>query len=104
MFIGWRNVDNVYTTRFEKLVGPKGGGTKQEQDEEIKRIANFFNIQLSQTKLRYITNNLFGVGKTFRQGKMGAWKSHFTKEQKDTFKKVAGQLLIDLGYERNFDW
>lgn len=29
---------------------------------------------------------------------------YFSAEHKDTFKEVAGQLLIDLGYEQDFDW
>ncbi len=42
--------------------------------------------------------------KTFRKGVSGEWQRYFTKEQKRTFKDVAGQYLIDLGYERDFDW
>lgn len=41
---------------------------------------------------------------TFRKGQTGGWKKHFTSDQKKLFKKVAGQLLIDLGYEKDFNW
>ena len=41
---------------------------------------------------------------TFRRGKIGSWRDHFTAEHKRTFKEVAGDLLIQLGYEQDFDW
>ncbi|MDD2923479.1 MAG: sulfotransferase domain-containing protein [Anaerolineales bacterium] len=41
---------------------------------------------------------------TFRSGKTGGWKSHFTEEHKNLFKDVAGDLLAKLGYEENNDW
>jgi hypothetical protein len=42
--------------------------------------------------------------KTFRKGTGGEWKEYFTKEHKKSFKDIAGQILIDLGYEKDFDW
>jgi hypothetical protein len=41
---------------------------------------------------------------TFRAGKTGGWKEHFTPEHKAIFKDVAGDLLVRLGYEQNNDW
>jgi hypothetical protein len=42
--------------------------------------------------------------RTFRSGKTGGWREHFTQEHKDLFKDVAGDLLVRLGYEKNNDW
>jgi len=41
---------------------------------------------------------------TFRSGKTGEWKKHFTPEHKKLFKDVAGDLLIKLGYEKDKGW
>jgi hypothetical protein len=41
---------------------------------------------------------------TFRSGKTGGWREHFTYEHKKLFKDVAGDLLVRLGYEKNNDW
>ena len=35
---------------------------------------------------------------------IGQWKEYFTEKHKKEFKKEAGKLLIDLGYEEDFDW
>ncbi len=41
---------------------------------------------------------------TFRSGKTGGWREHFTEEHKSLFKDVAGDLLVKLGYEKTNDW
>jgi len=41
---------------------------------------------------------------TFRSGRTGGWKEHFTEAHKNLFKEVAGDLLVRLGYEKNDDW
>ncbi len=42
--------------------------------------------------------------RTFRSGKTGGWKDHFTDEHKRLFKEVAGDLLVRLRYEPSNDW
>jgi len=42
--------------------------------------------------------------RTFRSGKAGGWREHFAPEHKRLFLDVAGDLLIQLGYEKNNDW
>lgn len=42
--------------------------------------------------------------KTFRSGKTGGWREHFTDTHKTLFKDVAGDLLVQLGYEKNNEW
>lgn len=41
---------------------------------------------------------------TFRQGKSGGWKTQFSPEHKALFKQIAGEMLIELGYEKDLDW
>jgi len=39
-----------------------------------------------------------------RAGKTGDWERYFEEPHKDLIKRVAGQALIDLGYENDLDW
>jgi hypothetical protein len=41
---------------------------------------------------------------TFRKGQPGNWREHFTPANKALFKDVAGDLLIHLGYEQDYNW
>jgi hypothetical protein len=40
----------------------------------------------------------------WRKGVSGDWKNHFTNEDKQQFKSIAGELLVELGYEQGTDW
>jgi hypothetical protein len=39
-----------------------------------------------------------------RKGISGDWRNKFTPEHKARFKAIAGELLIELGYERDMNW
>jgi len=39
-----------------------------------------------------------------RKGVVGDWRNHFGEEEKETFKRIAGDILIALGYEQDNDW
>jgi hypothetical protein len=41
---------------------------------------------------------------TFRKGKSGDWKQHFSEDNKRLFKVKAGDVLIRLGYEKDNEW
>jgi hypothetical protein len=39
-----------------------------------------------------------------RKGVVGDWRNHFGDEDKAVFKRIAGDLLVSLGYEEGMDW
>jgi len=102
--INWASEKNVCAIKFENLVGAKGNGSQQLQEMEIKKICNFLNINPTKESFDRCINNLFGSSFTFRNGKIGDWKNYFSNEQKKLFKKIGGNLLIKLGYEKNLNW
>lgn len=104
LYLGWCDLSGIYVTSFEKLVGSKGGGNDSVQYQELQNIALHCDMPLSHEGLLAIQESLFGGTDTFRSGQIGEWKSHFTEQDKEMFKKNAGQLLIDLGYEQDFNW
>ncbi len=103
--IPWLKVPLNYTTRFERLVGAQGGGSEEAQHAEIAAITRHVGLALSAEQIREVAAKLFGQGsKTFRRGQIGSWREHFKAEHKEAFKRVAGQSLIELGYERDLNW
>ncbi|MFQ5570302.1 MAG: sulfotransferase domain-containing protein [Rhodothermales bacterium] len=40
----------------------------------------------------------------YRKAIVGDWENYFSKSIKDLFKEKFGHVLIDTGYESNFDW
>lgn len=103
--------------RYENLVGPRGGGTEKSQREELQKIVEFLNLQVSFLEIMDIAERLYGddvnpFGKegfgnfksTFNQGQIGKWQEVFTEEHKEVFKQKFGHVLIDLGYEQDNSW
>jgi sulfotransferase 6B1 len=103
-FTPWIKHPRFYTVKFERLVGKEGSGSKRKQLQEISNIARHINLNLSDARANYCVKHLFGDTITFRKGQIGSWKKYFKPEHKRLFKEVAGQLLIDLGYEKDFNW
>jgi hypothetical protein len=100
----WSSQPFNYTTRFEQLVGPVGGGTREAQVRELEAIAEHLGARLSRRRLESIADGLFGGTPTFSRGAIGAWHEVFTPEHKQLAKELLGELLIKLGYERDWDW
>ena len=106
----WFDRPKICIIRFEEMIGPQGGGTIEQQRETINKIIDYLNVSLTEDERESFTNSLFGVDPeskrytTFREGKIGSWKHYFTEEHKAAFKKVTGDLLIQLGYEYDSNW
>ena len=103
-YLPWQDYPFIYVAHFEKLVGSKGGGSLEDQIAEISGIALHVGLEKSDEEIMSVAQNLFGGTSTFNKGQIGSWKEFFSEEHKEAFKAIAGQLLIDLGYESGFDW
>lgn len=100
----WERYPQVLMVYFENLVGEKGGGSREMQLDEIRRIAEHLEVELSPERLEEIADNLFGGTSTFMSGQIGTWRQYFGPEHVDLIKKSCGNTLIRLGYERDKDW
>lgn len=100
----WMQDPLVLVVRFEDLVGPLGGGSKERQIHTLQKLAEHLGLSLEDHEIEEIANDLFGDTVTFHKGQIGAWRSQLTPKQKDLFKSVMGKDLIELGYEQNYQW
>lgn len=92
--------NRIFTTRFESLVGPHGGGSTEAQVNEILNLAAFLKVPLSNERAIAIANEAWGGTKTFRQGeKIGAWKRYFSPLHQQAYEQLYTPMLIELGYE-----
>lgn len=97
-YLKWQQYDFVYTTYFELLVGPKGGGTKEQQVNEIMNISNHINKPVDLDVANEIADKLFGGTSTFKKGEIGNWRFIFSKNQKMKFHAKEKAMIIQLGY------
>ena len=94
---------HVMCIRFEDLIDDRDVTLSSMLDEVEK---TGYKIPTPREKALSILVEAIQPKKshTFRSGKTGGWKQHFTAEHKELFKDVAGDLLVRLGYEQNNNW
>jgi len=99
----WREQPHVMCIRFEDLIDNRAA-TLDAMLDEVESIG--YKIPTPREKALSILVKAIQPRKshTFRAGKTGGWREHFTEEHKNLFKDVTGDLLVKLGYEKNEDW
>ena len=101
----YQSPDFVHIVRFENLVGAEGGGCNELKLLEMRLLAQFLEVNLSDEQIHKRSQNIFGQDPTtFRKGKMGQWKKTFKQVHCNAFKDVFGKELIELGYETDLNW
>ena len=107
---GWVTDDSACAVKFEELVGERGGGSEEKRLYLVEQILDYLDINLSANQIKsqfasYALNP--EESHTFRKGgkgSIGAWKTSFNDVHKQAFKLVAGDTLVNLGYESNLEW
>lgn len=96
--------DFVYVTSYEKLAGAYSGGSSDVQVRELKNIARHIGIDLSHERALELSEQTHGEIDPNGRKRIGSWRRYFKPHHVEEFKDVAGDLLIDLGYEKNSSW
>ena len=99
----WLEQKHVICIRFEDLINNRDA-TLNAMLDEVQSTG--YKIPTAREQALAILVDAIQPRKshTFRSGKTGGWREHFTNEHKKLFKDVAGDLLVRLGYETNNDW
>jgi hypothetical protein len=104
---GWSKAD-VLQVRYEELLADTAG--------QLRRILDSFGLDASdeqiaaaiqantKEKFREKLSKAFEHNTFVRKGVAGDWLNHFTQEHKETFNRIAGQALTQLGYEPDGSW
>lgn len=101
----WKNRADVLVYSFEDIVGEPGNGDAYRQEESVKRLAAELGVAFTPELYATIKEELFGnrlgpqVSGTFRSGKIGNWKAHFTAEHLQLFEKNWQHYNRALGYK-----
>lgn len=101
----WIDESSICAVTFEELVK-----SEPSQNQAMLKIINFLWEDLSSlnlTKMDILAKMKQNIRQetsgTFRKGAIGDWRNEFTADCKQAFKSVAGDLLIRLGYEKDYN-
>ena len=96
------NKSNYLEFKYEDLIN--------SQEETIRYVLDFLGEPFDNTILDYHKHeHSFGPSTDKPQTgiyktALGRWKNEFSPEDAQLFDLIAGQMLIELGYEENNDW
>jgi hypothetical protein len=101
--LGWLDQPEILCLRFEELRG--------NQEHAFSLILDYLEGQgfqpgVTRREATQALNEAVQPKKsgTFRSGKVGEWRQHFTQKNVDFFKQSTGDLLVKLGYEDDDTW
>ena len=101
----WRNSDNYIEIKYEDLINKTLSTMKRvfsfiglEMVSEEK-LLNFYKFEKDERHLQNIE-----VGMPIYNKTIDRWRNDMSLKEKDLFKRKAGELLIELGYEKDLDW
>ncbi|MGE5223606.1 MAG: hypothetical protein ACM3PY_14305 [Omnitrophica WOR_2 bacterium] len=102
-FLDWMACPWVCTLRFEDFITRRDQAIAAMLDYAVGR-----GFRLSIPRQAAVDQLAAAIDPkrsyTFRSGKVGEWRTHFTESHKRQFKQVAGDLLVRLGYEQDSGW
>jgi hypothetical protein len=101
-YLKWLDQPAVMKIHFENLINDRAATLNRIIDHFLVRVPLHAHRQLIVESLESSINP--SRSPTFRSGKTGEWKKHFTLQHKKIFKEVAGDLLVKLEFEENNDW
>ncbi len=101
--------DNYHEVRYEellanpvdetrRLLGFLGADAGEEAARRCVEAASFEQLSGGRAQGEEDSSSFY------RKGVAGDWKNNFTEEDKEVFKREAGETLIRLGYEKDLDW
>ena len=105
-YSGWLSDPYAIALRFEDLV-TEGFG------DAVWRIGSCYHERKGSRLDAGARDNLVAGARgavnptrshTYRRGVVGGWRDVFSGEHKAAMKEIAGELLLELGYETGMDW
>jgi hypothetical protein len=121
-YVSWiKNWKTLAEEHPEKYLLIKYEDIKKDTKKIFRQILDFYEFKLEDSQIdRFLANSKgkgkfknnneaamilpFALSSNFRSGKSGHWKEELTESQIEKCKEYMGDILIELGYEKNLDW
>ncbi|MEV4752927.1 hypothetical protein AB0K21_41840 [Streptosporangium sp. NPDC049248] len=91
------NHPKVCKVRYEDLVGPQGGGSRERQLDAVNRVLRHLG---SDRDAEEVAGRVYNPDSwSFYKGRSGGWQERFTARNLARFNEQFGDLLEQYGYE-----
>jgi hypothetical protein len=102
-YLGWLDKPEIMVLRFEDFMADRNAVLRRIMDHAIER---GLPITMDLNKAAEMIETRLDPSRspTFRRGEAGAWRESFNVDNTKLFKEIAGDLLVQLGYEQDLSW
>jgi hypothetical protein len=91
------NHPKVCKVRYEDLVGPQGGGSRERQIDAVSRVLRHIG---SDRDAEAVADRVYNPDSwSFYKGRSGGWQERFTPRNLARFTEQFGDILEQYGYE-----
>ncbi len=95
----WIESESVQLLQFEKLVGEKGGGSNEQQQQTLEVLCD--TLAIDRSGIERVMSELHGPGRpTFRKGKIDSWEEETPAELHDVINEELSDILPAWGYTK----
>jgi hypothetical protein len=102
-YLGWMGCPQVQVLRYEDFLADRSEALGQVYEHALRR--GLPELTSREEAIRMLESSIDPQrSPTFRSGKAGGWRTQFSPQNKQLFKDIAGELLVQLGYEPDLDW
>ena len=102
-YLGWMDLSEPLALRYEDFLADRQTALGRVYDHAVQR--GLPELVSREEAVHFLETSIDPQrSPTFRSGKAGGWRTHFNPDNTQLFKDIAGDLLIKLGYEDNYDW
>lgn len=103
LYQGWMDRPQVLVLRYEDFILERHATLGRVVDHFLKRV-DTLPLNRDQIIAALEANIDSHPTSATRPGRIGEWQKYFKPEHKQMFKDVAGDLLVQLGYEKDKNW
>lgn len=103
LYRGWLDRPQVLVVRFEDFINERRATLGRMVDHFLRRVDT---LPAGREQMIDTLEASFDPQSStaLRPGRTGEWKKYFKDEHKQLFKDVTGDLLVQLGYEKDNNW
>lgn len=100
-YSAWSESRTGIVVRFEDLVGERGGGNDERQEEVAHQILHYLGYTRSGVAARDVAGRIFSTNSaTFRSGQVDTWRQELPADLAEETYDRCGTLMETWGYAR----
>ena len=95
---GWLTSGGI-SVSYESLIGPKGGGSREEQIQTLDAIFKYLGLDVTKEFVTQVADRMFSTSSpTFNKGTVARWTKEMPEEYQQILLSTGQDVFHQYGY------